>query len=197
MLASRLSSSSFSLFAAAVLLVGSLLYGCGDDSAASGGLTDTGSGSGSGADDTSDASGDTSAVDASVDTGPGPQRCIPGTNLCPTAGSTSILVCDQTGQYQQQACNAGDLCYDGECGTPGTCVAGAVDSCLSCSSYRGCNSGGTRVGDFDVPPNLTCTVEAGVAKLIPRVCGRNETRCQDERMLLGRRGGVEPPKLDP
>ena len=184
MLASRLSSSSFSLFAAAVLLVGSLLFGCGDDSAASGGLTDTGSGSGSGADDTSDASGDTSAVDASVDTGPGPQRCIPGTNLCPTAGSTSILVCDQTGQYQQQACNAGDLCYDGACGTPGTCVAGAVDNCLSCSSYRGCNSGGTRIGDFDVPPNLTCTVEAGVAKLIPRVCGRNETRCQDERLLL-------------
>ena len=102
MLASRRSVPPLFPLAAALLLAASLFGGCGNDPAASGGLTDTGSGSGSGVDDASDASGDTAAADASLDTGPAPQRCIPGTNLCPTAGSTSVLVCDQTGQYQQQ-----------------------------------------------------------------------------------------------
>lgn len=182
MLAHRRAALSLRLFAVIGLTLASVAVGCGDDGASSGGLTDAGAGSGSG--DTAEASGDATQTDAASDTGGVQPRCVPGTQLCASAGSTSVLVCNLQGQYDQQPCAAGDLCYDGACGTPGTCEAGTVESCLTCNTYRGCNSGGTRVGDFDVPPNLTCTVEEGVAKLVPRTCGRNETRCQDERMLL-------------
>jgi hypothetical protein len=168
-----------------VLVVVPWLAACGGDEGAG---TDTtpdveADGSGGDADGSGDVAEDTSVDDTAVDTGVAElQQCVPGTRICPAPDATTVLVCSGRATWETEACEPGDICFAGECGTPGTCEPGSVDACVGCSTYQGCNAAGTKVGEFAVPPNLTCVERDGVPQLISRVCTPNETRCADERV---------------
>ncbi len=142
-------------------------------------------------DGTSDAdagSGDTAGADVDAEEveedtepqpecGPGQRRCVPGVE--------AYELCNADGFWERGDCSAGDVCVAGECRTPGLCEPLSVEACVTCNTYRGCDSTGTREGEFPVPFTLTCQDVDGVATLVDRVCLPGETRCADSTMLEG------------
>jgi len=117
-----------------------------------------------------------------VDTGPTPE-CAPGQARCAQGADEVAELCDDEGFWQPTTCGPGEICFEGACEVPGVCEPQRVDSCSGCNAYVGCNSVGTREGEFDVPFNRTCIEEDGVAQLVPRACNQGQGRCIDARRL--------------
>jgi hypothetical protein len=171
----RIAAIRFGLFVMFATVVA-----CGGEEPAQGGDT--------GVDAADSGSGDTSEdvvedVAPDVDTGPQPE-CGPGQARC-VPGAEATELCDEFGFWQRTDCEAEQICVAGECREPGLCEPLTVDSCTTCNRYVGCDSTGTREGEFDVPFTLTCQVVDGVAQLVERVCLPGETRCADTTILEG------------
>lgn len=156
------------------------LAACGGDEP-SGPGTDTDAGDVQTDEGSADSGADTAdaadAVDAEL-----PPECAPAQRRC-VPGVEAIEVCSDEGEWVRSDCTGQEICVAGECRTPGICEPLTVEECTTCNTYRGCDSTGTREGEFDVPFTLTCQVVDGVPTLVDRVCLPGETRCADETML--------------